>query len=49
MKKKTTDRILGEIMPFFEEYSVLDAPPPPKPKGKCAKCCAFKPLISYSF
>ena len=39
-KKNTTKRILGEIMPYFEEYSALDAPPPPKPQGKCAACCS---------
>jgi ankyrin repeat protein len=26
-------------MPYFEEYSALDAPPPPKPKGKCSQWC----------
>lgn len=40
MKANTTKRILGEIMPYFEEYSALDATPPPKPQGKCAKCCS---------
>jgi len=39
MKAKTTARILGEIMPHFEEYTALDAPPPPKKKGKCAAWC----------
>lgn len=40
MKAKTTARILGEIMPHFEEYTALDAPPPPKKKGKCAAWCS---------
>ena len=40
MQDLTTKRILSEIMPYFEEYTALDAPPPPKPKGKCSQWCA---------
>ena len=34
-KAQTTQRILGQIMPQFEEYKALDQPPPHKPPGKC--------------
>ena len=39
MQARVAKELLGEIMTQMEDYSALDAPPPPKKRGKCALWC----------